>query len=169
LNDNLEALDSDKTTELITQILTDERTGFLSSNCISEKPKAIMPTEFQKYVKEYLKIKDTAHLKLQLELYKKFKITNDLAPNKNILTQKQFEEFSKKTEKGEFQFWDWLDENCVNGYCSISKPIFNETFDLAYVQIGFVCGGLCGSGVERIYEFKNGKWIEKESFGGWVS
>ena len=168
----LTELDAQKTTELITQILKDESETYLSSSCITEKPRAIshpMVSDFNKYVKSHLNIKDTIHYNLQARLYKEFKLTADLVPNKNILTQKQFEEFEKKSGDGGFRFWDWLDENCENGYCSISKPIFNETFDLAYVQIGTVCGSLCGGGEERIYEFVNGKWIEKESLGSWIS
>jgi hypothetical protein len=168
----LEDLDAQKTTELITQILKEESNGYLMSSCITEKPSAIshpMVSNFNDYVKDNLNIRDTVHLKTQSRLYKTFKITADLVPNKNILTQKQFEEFEQKSGNGGFRFWDWLDSNCENGYSSISKPIFNETFDLAYVQIGTVCGGLCGGGEERIYELINGKWIEKESLGSWES
>jgi len=168
----LTELDAQKTTELIKQILIDESEGYLSSSCISEKPRAIlhpMVSDFDEYVKSLLNIKDTLHYKIQSRLYKKFKLTADLVPKKELLTQKQFEEFEKKSESGGFRFWEWLDTNCENGYCSLTKPIFNETFDLAYVQIGTVCGGLCGGGEERIYERVNGKWIEKESLGSWVS
>lgn len=165
-------LDAQNTTELITQILKDESEGYLQSSCITEKPKANshpMVSNFDEYVKKHLNIKDTIHYKLQSSLYKEFKLTSELVPDKNIITPKQFKEFEQKSENGGFRFWDWLDENCENGYCSLSKPIFNETFDLAYVQIGTICGGLCGGGEERIYELVNGKWIEKESIGGWVS
>ncbi|OEY71907.1 hypothetical protein APR40_14890 [Salegentibacter salarius] len=168
----LKTIDAQKTTEIITQILQDESKGFLSSSCITEKPKAIsypMVSDFDEYVKNHLKIEDTVHYNLQSHLYKNFKLTADLVPNKKILTQEQFEEFEKKSENGGFSFWNWLETNCENGYSSISKPIFNETFDLAYVQLGTVCGGLCGGGEERIYELINGKWIEKESFGSWIS
>ena len=169
---DLKKLDAQKTSELITQILKDERDGYLSSSCITENPRAVsspMISNFGEYVRNHLNIKDTLHYKTQSSLSKKFKITAELVPEKNILTKKQFDDFEKKSEKGGFSFWDWLDENCENGYCSISKPIFNETFDLAYVRIGTVCGGLCGGGEERIYEFVDGKWIEKETFGSWVS
>ena len=169
---NSDELDAQKTTELITQILQQESNGYLMSSCITEKPRAVshpMFSNFIEYIKDNLKIKDTIHLNSQSRLYNKFKITADLVPKKIILTKKQFEEFEQKSENGGFQFWDWLDTNCENGYCSISKPIFNETFDLAYIQIATVCGRLCGSGEERIYELVNGKWIEKESFGNWIS
>ncbi|MDN3594318.1 hypothetical protein [Zunongwangia endophytica] len=168
----LKDLDAQKTNELITHILEEKRNGYLMSSCITEKPRAVshsMVSNFNDYVKDNLNIKDTVHLKIQSRLYKKFKITADLVPNKNILTQVQFEEFKQKSENSKFRFWDWFDTNCENGYCSISKPIFNEAFNLAYVQIGTVCGRLCGGGEERIYKLVNGKWIEKESLGSWVS
>jgi hypothetical protein len=168
----LEDLDAQKTTELITQILIDESNSYLSSNCITEKPRAVshpIVSNFDEYMKNNLNIKDSIHYKIQLRLYKEFKITANLVPEKNILTQKQFDEFEQKSENGGFKFWDWLETNCEIGFCSISKPIFNEKFDLAYVQIGTICGSLCGGGEERIYELVDGKWIEKESLGSWVN
>ena len=116
-----------------------------------------------------LKIKDSVHYNLQSKLSSRFKITVDLVPDKTILTEEQFKEFEEKSENGGFKFWKWLDENCKNGYCSITKPIFNEAFDLAYVSVGMVCGSLCGGGEERIYEYKNGKWTIKEILGSWIS
>lgn len=168
----LAELDAQKTTELITQILKNETKGYLSSSCITEKPRALyypMVPDFGNYVIEHLKIKDTAHYESQYKLYKQFKITSKLVPNKNILTQEEFKEFEKKSENGGFYFWDWLDENCKNGYCSMTKPIFNESFNLAYIIIGNFCGNLCAGGEERIYEFINGKWILKKTIGSWVS
>lgn len=165
-------MDAFKTTELVSQILKDESTGYLSSSCITQKAKAVshpMVTDFDAYVMNQLKIGDSVHYNLQSKLSSRFKITVDLVPDKNILTEEQFKEFEENSENDGFKFWDWLDENCENGYCSITKPIFNETFDLAYIRIGTVCGSLCGGGEERIYEYKNGKWTVKESLGSWVS
>jgi hypothetical protein len=168
----LKKLDSEKTTELLTQIFEDEKNGFLLTNCITEKTRGVnypMVPDFDEYVKNHLGIKDSIHYKLQSELYKQFVLTSDIAKGKNIITQSQFKEFERKSELGEFRFWDWLEDNCTDGYSSISKPIFNENYTLAYIQIGNVCGGLCGGGEERIYEYINGKWIEKENFGNWIS
>lgn len=165
-------LDSYKTTELIIQILKDEDKNYLSLSCIVEKP--LMPLNFydmnlDNNLEEHLKIKDSTHSKLQFKLLNEFRLTPKIIPDKNILTQKQFKELEIKSKQGDLIFWDWLDKNCENGYCSISKPIFNETFDLAYVQIQQVCGSLCCGGEERIYELINGKWSVKETLGSWVS
>jgi hypothetical protein len=47
-----------------------------------------------------------------------------------IITEEQYNELKSKCK-----FWKWIEINCEKGYCSISKPIFNKTFDLAYIQI----------------------------------
>jgi hypothetical protein len=47
--------------------------------------------------------------------------------------------------------------------------VFNESFDLAYIEIGNGCGLLCGGGEERIYEFIKGKWILKKVITRWIS
>jgi len=170
-SNRIKHLDSIKTTELLKQISKDEKKNYLAPNCITEKPRATFTTinVSNKSIKKLLNIKDSIHYKFQLESYKKFRITQDLFPDKNILTEAQFKEFKKKSKENRFSFWDWMDKNCKSGYCSISKPIFNETYDLAFVKIGIVCGGLCGGGEGRIYEFKNGKWHVKSVIGSWVS
>ena len=164
--------DSQKTTELIIQILKEESNDFLKSSCIVEKP--ITPShpifsDFNENVKKELNIKDTIHFNMQILLYKQFKLTSDLVPEKNILTVNQLEKFERESENQGSIFWEWLELNCKNGFCSISKPIFNETFNLAYVQLGIVYGELSISGEERIYEFVNDKWIKKESIGSWAN
>ena len=168
-----EKLDTQKTAQLITQILKDENQGFyLSSSCMAEKSFAIikpMVSDFDEYVKNLLDINDSLHYQIQKRLFKQFKLSNDFIPEKKILTQKQFEEMEKKSKRGGFSFWRWLDENCENGYTAMSKPIFNEDFSKAYTRIQIVCGGMCGGGEERIYEFVGGKWILKEILSNWIS
>ncbi len=153
-------MDSKKTKELISQVLIDEKERAVSMS---------MTSDFNQTVQKFLKIKDTVHLNLQLKLQRDFIITPDLVTDKNILTQKQFSEFEKQSEKGGFSFWNWLESNCYEGYCSISKPIFNETYDLAFIRFGTVCGSLCGGRESCIYEFKNGKWVKVKTISSWVS
>ncbi len=165
-------LDAHKTMELMTQILNDESGDYFSSSCISEKPRAIsypMVSDFDEYVRNHLNITDTLHYNRQSRLFREFVLTEDLVPDKKILTQKKFDELEGKSRDEGIKFWDWLYANCKYGYSSISRPIFNENYDLAYVQIANVCGRLCGGGEERIYEFTEGKWILKETLSSWVS
>lgn len=171
-NKDLEEIDSKNTIELINKILNGENSFFLSSSCITEKPEAIsspMVLNKDSYIKDLIKIKDTAHYDMQSKFYNNFEITADLFPNKKIITEKQFKELQRKAEKGEIRFFEWLDNNCDKGYCSIAKPIFNETYDLAVVQLGYTCGGLCGSGATLIYENIDGNWKEKEIISLWES
>lgn len=164
-----EELDTRKSTELIMQIIKDEGDGYLSANCILEIKKAGAIHLIEEDLQKQLGIMDTLHLSLQLQLHDDFQITADLFPQKNIITQKNIDEIINKSKDGRTDFNNWLDANCENEFCFIGKPIFNETFDLAYVEIGSYCGSLCGGGETRIYEFVNGKWLEKKSLSSWVS
>mgnify|MGYP003630284048 CR=1 FL=1 len=170
--EELKKRDAEKTTELLTQIFENEKDVYLATNCISEKPRATYQPnvpDFDEYIKEHLSIKDSTHYKLQTDLYKQFSLITEYAKGKNIITASDFKEFEQKSESGGFSFWDWLENNCSDGYSSISKPIFNEDYTLAYIRVGNICGELCGGGEERIYEYQNGKWILKEYFGNWIS
>ena len=167
-----ENLDKEKTNELLTQIINDSTDHFLDSSCISEKTKflyTIITPDFDNFIKTELDIKQETHLKKQLELFRNFRITENLAFGKHIITELEFKKFASDAENGNNSFWPWLDSNCENGYLSISKPIFNETFDKAFIVIGSISGGKAGGGETRIYQFKNGKWtIEKTEFE-WIS
>ncbi|WP_299124805.1 hypothetical protein [uncultured Tenacibaculum sp.] len=160
-------LDLKKTTELITQVLIDKNDSYLSSSCISENQKAFTSSDFLYYeekANKYLNIKDSLHFKTQEKLFNEFKIIKELTLNKKIITEKQHIELESKRE-----FWKWIDINCEKGYCSISKPIFNENYDLAYIVIFRRLFDFDSSGEILIYEFKNGKWKEKEQIERWIS
>jgi hypothetical protein len=141
-------------------------------SCISEKSRAVeLPeySEINQILNIYLDIRDSTHLRIQKEKFKDFKMTPELAGNLHIITEYDFERFEYQSKTKGIDFFEILDSLCVNGYFSISKPIFNETFDLAFVQIGEVCGPLCGGGEMIIYEWNSGKWFEKERISSWVS
>ncbi len=149
-----------KTTELITQILTNKSASYLSSSCISESQKAFTSSNFLDFgekANKYLNITDSLHFKTQEELFNTFKITKELILNKKIITEEQHNTLKSKRE-----LWKWIEINCEKGYCSISKPIFNETFDLAYVQIARKLFDSDYSSEIIIYEYRNGKWREKK-------
>ena len=152
--------DLKKTTELITQILIDKSSSYLSSSCISENQKAFTNSEFLNFgekANKYLNIKDSLHFKTQGKLFNEFKISKKLTLNKKIITEKHHNELKSKRK-----FWKWVEINCEKGYCAISKPIFNETFDLAYVQIFRKLFDFDYSSEIIIYEYRNEKWSEKE-------
>ncbi|QNR25133.1 hypothetical protein [Croceimicrobium hydrocarbonivorans] len=168
----LRETDSLKTRELINQILEREQKFPRFPSCISEKPRAIelrRYKQFDQILNTYLDIRDSIHLKIQKEKFKDFKISPELAGKLQIITEYDFEKFENQSKTKGTDFFEILDSLCVNGYFSISKPIFNETFDLAVVQTGVICGGFCGGGEMTIYEWINGKWLEKEIVSVWVS
>ena len=168
----LESIDQLKTAELISDLLESKSKYLLSPSCISEEPRAIsghVNEDFKNYAKEHLKIVDTFHLNNQMRFRENFRISKKIAGELKLLTKQNFEDLERLGTTAHFSFWSWLDENCENGYLSISKPIFNETYDLAIVQIGTVCGKLCGGGGTFIYKFDNGTWKETEILSSWVS
>ncbi|OMP32258.1 hypothetical protein [Mangrovimonas sp. DI 80] len=162
---NNEALDKQKTIEIISQLLLDENLN--RTNCILEKPIWKLkesPSDFESYIKENLNIKDTAFINFQIKLTHKFVFTKELNPDKEIITKDDFNNFSKTFEMDNFKYLDWLKEHhCEYGFISISKPIFNETYNLAIVHIEQICGPLCGFKNTRIYEFKDLKWMKNTS------
>jgi hypothetical protein len=153
---NWNAIDAKYTSELISQILADEKDDILKLNCISNIPIAISEFLTKKELKEIahkeLNVKTSSHLRKQIKLYKQFKIYPEIVPNKNI------------AQIGAFEVYP---EGCETGYCSISKPIFNEKYDHAFVQIGNSCGMLCGGGIDRVYSKEDGIWIEKKVLSIW--
>lgn len=160
-------LDLKKTSELIIQILIDKNDSYLSSSCISESRKAFTSSNFFDIVEkanQYLNIKDSLHLKNQADFFNDFKIIKRATLNKKVITEKQYNELKSKRK-----FWRWIEINCEKGYCSISKPIFNETFDLACIQIYQKLFSFDFSSEIIIYEYKNGKWSEKETIIRFIS
>lgn len=180
-------LDDSKTLELITFLLKQEGTRFspwkFSPNgCISEEAvfyrKNAPVFDFsQSFIAKHLEIKDSVHFNSQTNLYLNFKMTNSIVPNRKILTKKKFDELERKyldtisinpfldrvNLARNSPLENWLKTNCENTYYSISKPIFNETFDLAFIEFRIYYGALSGYIVEKIYAFKNGKWAEKSA------
>ncbi len=168
----LRETDSLKTEELITEILRKERNTPGFPNCISEKPRAVEISSWEQLdqiISIYLDIRDSTHLRIQREKLEDFKLTPELAGKLHIITEYDFEEFEDQSKSNGADFFEILDSVCINGYFSISKPIFNETFDLALVRTGVICGGLCGGGETTIYEWNRDKWSEKETISVWVS
>ena len=54
-------------------------------------------------------------------------------------------------------------------YVYFSIPIFNSEKDIAWIQIGLVCGSLCGEGRTLILQKMNGKWTKIKEKRDWIS
>ncbi len=168
---NLDYDEKKLTSELILGILSNRNDDYIDLNCkcISEKSKLILPRlgSLKGFAKKNLDIKDTLHLNEQIELFTHFKISNEILPGWNVLTEKEFDLY--KISSSDNSIWESLLIDCPNGYYSLSKPIFNESFDKAIVGFGSVCGRLCGGGVTRVYHLVDGKWMIEKEISSWVS
>ncbi|MEW7292871.1 hypothetical protein ABW637_20145 [Aquimarina sp. 2304DJ70-9] len=171
-----ESHDKKITVEFINQLLQKESLlgdkSFLDVNCIMEQSvwkSKLIEEKFKLYVQENLKIEDINFLKFQIDLFNKFKITQELVPGKNIIKSGEYIEFNKSFKDNEFAYLDWLEKkNCRKGFSSISKPLFNEAYDIAMVRFEKICGPMCGGGVVVLYELKKKKWTQKVVLDNWI-
>ena len=65
--------------------------------------------------------------------------------------------------------WDNISDNYGQGILTVDRPIFNSSYNKAYVRIGYICGPHCGGGQEVVLEKIDNKWIIKEVTGTWIS
>jgi hypothetical protein len=156
--------DKHKTAEFFSQVIQNDE--LLRTNCVLETSTwklSEFENDFKIYLHEILNIKDTTHLNSQLKLYKDFIVTNEIASGKKILKKEDYINFNQTLENNEIKYLDWLEHHsCKRGFNSVSKPIFNETFDLAIIHIEEICGPLCGGSWIILFEHKNNKWRQKE-------
>ena len=168
-----EDLYSEKTNELITQILDDFSD---ESSCIIEP-----------YIQNLVEFKKT-HLppdifpKIKSDIMKALDVENDSIFNKLINLSNSFR-FDKSTlntdlhyisreyynsllsEKGYEGAILYLMENeCEKDFIALSKPIFNEDFSIAIIEFeGMMSGSLIA------FKFENGKWIDFELISSWIA
>ncbi|WP_147405069.1 hypothetical protein [Aquimarina sp. AD10] len=162
--------------EFINQLLQKESLlgdkSFLDTDCIIEQSvwkSKLIEDKFKLYIQENLKIENINFLNFQIDLFNKFKITQELVPKKNIIENREYIEFNESFKDNEFAYLDWLEKkNCKKGFSSISKPLFNENYDLAMVRFEKICGPLCGGGVIVLYELKSKKWMQKVVIDNWI-
>ena len=160
-------LDSQKTIELIEQVLKDKNHSYLSPSCILEHSMFDSNFEFSDFgnkINEHLRIQDSTHYKLQEKTFNDFRITKIIVPNKKIITEKKYRDFKSNRE-----FWKWLESNYKGGFCRILKPVFNENYNLAYIQVSRKTMEFDYSSEILIYEYKNGIWKEKTVISRMIS
>ncbi len=150
--------DSNQIKNLILQVYNDNKEDILSSNYCLNKPLSISEkikpsfygNAFIKKLKKNLQTKDTLHLKKQINFFKTFKITTDIINDKKIIDQNII-------LKNNY----FLDE-----YCSISRPIFNVSYNKALVIILKTTFSKTNNstvtkqlkGKKMVYQFTDGKW-----------
>jgi hypothetical protein len=73
--------------------------------------------------------------------------------------------FDKDREKG----WKKYRKKYGAPYLSFSIPVFSSSFDIAYFEWSYVCGGLCGAGYSGFYRRVDEKWTLILIRNDWVS
>ncbi|WP_437397168.1 hypothetical protein [Flagellimonas lutimaris] len=164
-------LDRIKTIELLTFILNDSSDPFMESECIAEKNQlyyAVITTDLRNFIKTELEIVNEEHLNRQLDLYRHFRLTKDLSFGKKVITENMFVDFKNRAQELKQDLYEWLNSICQSEFISVSKPIFNDSYDKALITVGNICGGKCGAGETRTYELKNDKWIIVKTQFEWI-
>lgn len=159
------SVDTQKSRELINQVLLDNKDDYASSNCIYETYDTYtILANFDEQVKKNIGINNKKHYDSQKELYENFKITKEIVSKKHILTKEKKQELIDRNV-----FIDWLRENHGKKfYFSISKPIFNETYDKAFVKIEKKPNAFFSiSGKDEIYHLEKGIWRLKFTLAVW--
>lgn len=151
---NTDKTDSIKSAELISHILSRPN----NIKCISEKGINNYDLKQMSYdMYKYLKITDTTHFNSQIRLFEKFKINKNMVPGMNIVSVELIDKLIND-ENNRKSTWKEIFKDCKMGFNTLSKPLFNENYDIAIVQSGLICGSLCGGSETSIYRFEHNKW-----------
>ncbi|WP_408030554.1 hypothetical protein [Tenacibaculum xiamenense] len=152
-----------------------ENENFMNINSIAEidPSRNQLDEEYKTFVSRYLKIKDLIHLEKEFELYKNFKITPEMVNFKKLIAEEKINDFTKLagfTRDNDYKYIDWLISNgCKYGFGVISRPIFNEEYNMAIIRLETVCGPLCGGGLIAIYKLHNEEWAVEKILDRWVN
>ena len=161
--------DRSESKKLMGTIFSNDDDDYLTLDCIREKDyhmQSILDRE-DKMISRHLGLKTNEQLTTIFNLNENFKWKRNNAHNKIILTEEELRVFREETDPDNIDFRNL--SKCPKGYLTISKPIFNEDYNKAIVQIGQVCGFLCGHGEYRLYKLKDEKWELEEIIGFWES
>lgn len=132
--------------------------------CIQQfRPSKPLSEEERVLILEKLEIADVNHLAEQIRLSAGFQLTDSIIGNLRLVTTQEQKELERQSDNGE-PFWIWNEEHCQGKWLSISRPIFNEDYTLAYFESSTFCGYLCGTGGKSIYKWEEDRWIPLESF-----
>lgn len=116
------------------------------------------------FVSQKLSESDTTFLRNQFRSQKDF-TTDSLTGYGFVICKVSALRATMKTDS----LWSYITDKYNGGYYSVSKPIFNRSYDKAYIKIGYRCGPMCGSGYSYILKRENNKWVIEEFLGFWES
>lgn len=160
-----------KSAELINQILKSEK---IECSCLLEMPHRSLveimdistPSRNNREdLKNALKITSDSIFEKQNELSKQFRIfsLNLYLNDMNLLNLSQLDSIQQNL--GNQNYDEVLWKKCPSGILTISPPVFNDTYDMAVIEISSCSGG----GVLGIYNLINGGWEYLSQIYVWLS
>src|SRR5690606_1705617 len=135
-----ENIDNIKTREVVSQIIKEIELDGEEISYISEKANFFddMPAfDYYTSLLKDLKIKDSSHLNKQIELYKDFAFDENFSFGKKIIP----DTLRPNNKEELIEFEKYLKYNCTGTILTISKPIFNEDYNLVAVIYSYSIGG----------------------------
>jgi hypothetical protein len=117
------------------------------------------------YIAYLLDEKDTLFLRSQFVQEKGFTLKSLASDIFKIIPVSDFRRSKISTDS----LWNYIRRNRLDGYYSLSMPIFSKDNKKAYLKISYQCEGHCGNGIEILFIKVNNQWRVKERFGGWVN
>jgi hypothetical protein len=133
---------------------------FLSPPCFNGKEKNTI-----ELLSKVLSEKDTTFIRSQLKKSMSFR-TDSLAKFGFVVYKASVYIENKYSIDSLFQS---VHENYGPGLLMVSMPIFNKGKTKAYFRYGYLCGSLCGSGVDVLLEKRNKNWFISKTICAWVS
>ncbi|WP_034257671.1 hypothetical protein [Altibacter lentus] len=158
----VENLEIHRTKKLLAHIFHQLKSVDINFDCIYEKTTFFENTpeyDYYSQLLKHLKISDSTHLNNQIIKYEKFLFNEEYSLGKKIIPDSL-----TPTNRQELEtIRQYIKNNCPNGALVISRPIFNETFELAFI---IYSGEFGGSG--NIFEYKNENWEFVKSIYDWI-
>ncbi|WP_034257678.1 hypothetical protein [Altibacter lentus] len=159
-----------KSTELVNSILKNNEPD---CSCLLEPPHQSLleiadnerpEHNNKKDLLEALELNNDSVLDKQDNLSKRFRI-DELSLNYKMDLIKRSEVDSIFQKNGSQKGREILWKKCPSGWLYLSPPIFNESYNIAVIEISICSPG----GSISIYKFTNGNWEYVDSIGVWLS
>jgi len=121
-------------------------------------------SNFNEEIIEALQIENDSVLMVQDKLSENFTIDRmSILPNSKLIRRKEIDSLLRENYANDHREKLW--EQCPDGWFSFSRPIFNENFNIAILNISFCSPG----GSYAIYKLINDKWELRGRIISWIS
>lgn len=98
--------------------------------------------------------KDSLYLLSQNKVSDTIRLPESILENSNVL------------KENELKNWNWQKQ--YDSYYRFDFPIISKDKTKAYLEVGYICGGLCGIGTNYFLQKQNGKWVVMNKWGTWI-